>query len=88
MYFPSLSNFLFLFFIFLDTGNYSYLPHAMQVFKRQDQVIKMIQKYLSTKQKQTDSFQNKAYGYQRGIIGGEGINEELGINIYTLLYLK
>ena len=29
----------------------------------------------------------QTYGYQRGIIGGR-INYEVGINIYTLLYIK
>ena len=38
-----------------------------------------------TKQKQTHRLQNKHH-YQRGNVGG-GINQDLGINIYTLLYI-
>ena len=40
---------------------------------------------LFTKQKQIYSFQKQTYGYQRGNMLGGGINEEFGINIYTLL---
>ena len=48
---------------------------------------KMIQMNLFTKQKQTHRLRKQTYGYQRGKIGG-GINWEFGIDIYTLLYLK
>jgi len=46
---------------------------------------KVIQMNLFTKQKQIYSFQKQTYGYQRGNMLGGGINEEFGINIYTLL---
>ena len=38
---------------------------------------------------ETDSqrLRKQTYGYQRGSVGG-GINEEFGINIYTLLHTK
>ena len=44
---------------------------------------------LLTKQKQTHRQRKQTYGYQRdsGEVGGE-INQELGINIYILLYIK
>ena len=42
---------------------------------------------LFTKQKQTYSLRKQTYGYQRGKVEG-GINQEVGINIYTLLYIK
>ena len=42
---------------------------------------------LFTKQKQTHRLQKQTYGYQRGNVWG-GINQEFGINIYTLLYIK
>ena len=39
--------------------------------------------------KQTHRYQKQTYGYQRGKVGGgEGTNQELGINIHTLLYIK
>ena len=38
-------------------------------------LIKMMQKNLFTKQKQTQRFQNQAYGYQRGNMAGR---DELG----------
>ena len=41
---------------------------------------------LFTKQKQIYRLRKQTYGYQRGKVGG--INEEFGINIYTLLYIK
>ena len=40
-----------------------------------------------TKQKETKSFQNQTYGYQRKNTGG-GINWEVEIGIHTLLYTK
>ena len=48
---------------------------------------KMIQMNLFTKQKQTHRLRKQTYGYQRGKPGG-GINWEFGIDIYTLLYTK
>ena len=36
--------------------------------------------------KQTHRLQKQIYGYQRGRRGG--INQEFGINIYALLYIK
>ena len=42
---------------------------------------------LFTKQKQTHRFRKQTYSYQRGKVGG-GINYEVGINTYTLLYIK
>ena len=42
---------------------------------------------LYTKQKQIDRHRKQTYGYQRGKVG-KGINQEFGINIYTLLYIK
>ena len=47
----------------------------------------MIQMNLFTKQKQTHRVQKQIYGYQRGKVGG-GIHQEIGINVYTLLYIK
>ena len=41
---------------------------------------------LYTKQKQTHRHRKQTYGYQRG--SGGGINQEFGINIDTLLYIK
>ena len=43
-----------------------------------------------TKQKQTHRHRKQTYGYQRRWRGGWGgeINQEFGINIYTLLYIK
>ena len=40
---------------------------------------------LFTKQKQTYRLCKQIYGYQRGRVVGEGINQEFGINICTLL---
>ena len=48
---------------------------------------KMLQVNLFTKQKQTHRLRKQTYGYQRGKVGG-GINDEFGINRYTLLYIK
>ena len=42
-----------------------------------------IQMNLLTKQKQTTGIENKLM-----VIKGEGINQEVGINRYTLLYIK
>ena len=39
------------------------------------------------KQKQTHRHRKQTYAYQRGKEGG-GINQEFGINRYTLLYIK
>ena len=46
----------------------------------------MIQMNLFTKQKQSHRHRKQTYGYQRG--KGGGINEQFGINIYTLLHIK
>ena len=48
---------------------------------------------LFTKQKQThrhkkQTYRKQTYGYQRGKGEERGINQEFGINIYTLLYTK
>ena len=48
---------------------------------------KEIQMNLFTKQKQTYRYGKQIYSYQRGNVGG-GINEEIGMDIYTLLYIK
>ena len=48
---------------------------------------KIIQMNLFTKQKQTHRHRKQTYCYQRGK-GGGGINQEFGINRYTLLYIK
>ena len=45
-----------------------------------------IQMSLFPKQKETHRQRKQTYGYQ-GIRGG-GINWEIGIDIYTLLYIK
>ena len=42
---------------------------------------------LFTIQKQTHRLSKQTYGYQEERRGG-GINQEVGINIYTLLYIK
>ena len=42
---------------------------------------------LFTKQKQNHRCRKQTYAYQGGKEGG-GINWEIGINIYTLLYIK
>ena len=49
---------------------------------------KMIQMNLFTKQKQTHRHRKQTYSYQRGKVGGGGINGKFGNDIYTLLYLK
>ena len=41
-----------------------------------------------TKQKYMHRHGKQTYGYQKGKAGGEGINLEFEINIYTLLYIK
>ena len=46
----------------------------------------MVQMNLFTKQKKTHRCRKQTYGYQ-GRRGG-GINWEIGIDIYTLLYIK
>ena len=43
---------------------------------------------LLIKQKQTHRLQNETYSYQRGKVGKGEINQEFGVNIYTLLYIK
>ena len=43
---------------------------------------------LFTKQKQTHRFQNQIYGYQWGGMGGGVINQKIGTNIYSLLFIK
>ena len=49
----------------------------------------MIQMNLFTKQRQTHRLREQTYGYRGGGEGwGEGIVRELGIDMYTLLYLK
>ena len=40
-----------------------------------------------TKQKYMHRHGKQTYGYQKGKAGGEGINLEFEINIYTLLYV-
>ena len=42
---------------------------------------------LFTKQKETHRHRNQTYGYQRGKKRGV-INQEPGISVYTLLYIK
>ena len=42
---------------------------------------------LFTKQEQTHTHRKQTYGYQREKVWG-GINWEIGIDIYTLLYIK
>ena len=37
---------------------------------------------------QNHSHRKQTYGYQRGYQGGGEINQEFGINKYTLLYIK
>ena len=41
---------------------------------------------LFTKQKQSHGRRKQTYGYQG--IRGEGINQEIGIDMYTLLHIK
>ena len=43
---------------------------------------------LFTKQKQTHRFRKQTYSYQRGKRWKGGINQEVGIDIYTILYIK
>ena len=43
---------------------------------------------LFTKRKQTHRHRKQTSGYQRGKVEGGRINQEVGINIYTLLYIK
>ena len=43
---------------------------------------------LYTKQKKIHRHRKQTYGYLRRNGGGEGINQEYGINIYKLLYIK
>ena len=46
---------------------------------------------LFSKQKQTHRHRKHTYGYQGGKVGGGGgggMNWEIGIDIYTLLYIK
>ena len=50
-------------------------------------LIKMIQRNLFTKQKPGSKILKPNYGYQRENHGGR-INLEVGIIIYTLLYIK
>ena len=47
----------------------------------------MVQMNLFTKQKYTHRCRKQTYGYQGEKEGG-GINWEIGIDIYTLLYIK
>ena len=42
--------------------------------------------YLFTQQKWSHGYRKQTYGYQG--ISGEGINWEIGTDIYTLLYIK
>ena len=49
---------------------------------------KKIQVNLFTKQKETHRHRKPTYGYQRGKGGSGGIKWEIGIDIYTLLYIK
>ena len=42
---------------------------------------------LFTKQKQSHRYRKQTYGYQRGKVGG-GINWEIRIDTYTLLFIK
>lgn len=42
---------------------------------------------LFTEQKETDSYRKQSYSYQRGSTWG-GINQELGMNMYTLLCIR
>ena len=46
----------------------------------------MMQMNLFRKQKETHRLQKQTYSYQRGKVGG--INWEIGIDLYTLLYIK
>ena len=49
--------------------------------------FKMKQMNLFTRLKQTYRYGEQTYGYQRGNMG-ERINQELGMNIYILLYIR
>ena len=48
---------------------------------------KMVQMNLFAKQKQSHRCRKQTYGYQGGK-GGGGMNWEIGIDIYTLVYMK
>ena len=48
---------------------------------------KMVQMNLFAKQKQSHRCRKQTYGYQGGK-GGGGMNCEIGIDIYTLVYMK
>ena len=50
----------------------------------------MVQMNLFTKRKKSHRCRKQAYGYQggKGMGWGEGINWEIGIDIYTLVYKK
>ena len=50
--------------------------------------LKMIQMNLFTKQKQTDRYPKQTHGHQRGNMSGRGINQDLGMNINTVLYIR
>ena len=43
---------------------------------------------LFTKQKQTDRYPKHIHGYQRGNKSGRGINQDLGMSINTVLYIR
>ena len=40
------------------------------------------------RQKQRQRCREQKYGHQGGKAGGGGMNQEIGIDIYTLLYIK
>ena len=48
----------------------------------------MIQRNLLAKQEQAHRLQKQTYGYQRGKVGGVGINQEFEINTNALLFTK
>ena len=48
----------------------------------------MVQINLFTKQKWSHRCRKQTYGYQGGKGGGRGITWEIGIDIYTRLYIK
>ena len=48
----------------------------------------MIQMNLFTKQKQTYRYQKTNLGYQRGNMWVGGVNQEHGMNIYTLPHIR
>ena len=43
---------------------------------------------LFTKQKQIDRYPKQMHGYQRGNVSGRGINQDLGMNVNTVLYIR